>query len=246
MDKPNYYSIIPAEVRYSGLSMRAIVLYGEISSLCNAQGFCWASNSYFAELYGISEATVSVVISEIEKYGFIKREIDKKNGNERKIYLLGAIQKNLKTSLEKSKDPSLEKSNVHIKKNNINIYNNKKNSPKKDLGHSKIDFELAKYFVLTLIDYNPAIRHKYTTNSKQDKLAERMTDDFRKMREIDKCTPEQIKFVIDWLKSGSNTDAEFWQKNILSSGKLRKQFPRLVGSIKQKKVNNLNFYISKH
>ncbi len=51
-EKPSYYSIIIAPVRYdSRLSPAAKILYAEITSLTNENGFCHASNKYFQELY---------------------------------------------------------------------------------------------------------------------------------------------------------------------------------------------------
>lgn len=55
-----YYGILPADVRYDkDLLPNAKLLFVEITSLCRQQGYCWATNSYFAELLGASERTVT-------------------------------------------------------------------------------------------------------------------------------------------------------------------------------------------
>ena len=65
MESPNYYAIIPARVRYSNkLKPSAKLLYGEIVALSNKHGFCYATNNYFAKLYGVSKNTISRWISD--------------------------------------------------------------------------------------------------------------------------------------------------------------------------------------
>lgn len=86
-----YFAVIPASIRYDKrLSPNAKLLYGEITALSNDKGFCWASNNYFAELYGVTKVSVSKWISELEKAGHIVRRIVRNENNtivRREIYL---------------------------------------------------------------------------------------------------------------------------------------------------------------
>lgn len=80
-EQPSYYSIIPANVRYDkDLKANEKLLYAEITSLTQKSGICYASNNYFAELYGVAAETVSRWISNLEKKGYIKRELIYKEG----------------------------------------------------------------------------------------------------------------------------------------------------------------------
>lgn len=71
-ENKNYYAVIPATVRYDeNLTDGAKLLYGEITALCNQQGFCWASNKYFAELYKNGERTIQRWVSSLFDNGYI-------------------------------------------------------------------------------------------------------------------------------------------------------------------------------
>jgi len=49
MEKPNYYAILSAEVRYDNrLRPNVKLLYAEITALCNMNMECFASNRYFS------------------------------------------------------------------------------------------------------------------------------------------------------------------------------------------------------
>ena len=105
-----YYAIIPANVRYDkDLPANAKLLYGEITALCNEKGYCWASNGYFADLYGVSKVTVSRWIKALSDKGYITTEVElKENSNEvlhRYIKIVDTpINKNVGTSPQNCKE----------------------------------------------------------------------------------------------------------------------------------------------
>ena len=76
-EKPSYYAIIPANVRYSDLKPNAKLLYGEITALSNKHGFCFASNNYFANLYNVNKNTISSWITDLKNKGFIVVTIER-------------------------------------------------------------------------------------------------------------------------------------------------------------------------
>lgn len=93
MEKPSYYAVIPAPVRYSGISPNAKLMFGEITCLCEAEGFCWASNGYLAKLYEAGERTVSRWLTELEKAGFIRIEPAVNQHGQRRIFIQTALPK---------------------------------------------------------------------------------------------------------------------------------------------------------
>tara|TARA_R110002110_G_scaffold94687_4_gene245154 strand:- start:599 stop:1198 length:600 start_codon:yes stop_codon:yes gene_type:complete len=117
MEKPNYYAIIPAEVRYSNLKPNAKLLYGEITALSGKLGYCYATNNYFAELYGVSKNTISSWISDLKKLGFITVLIER-NSNKQIIKRCIGITKKIDTPILKK----LKGNNTSINNtSNINI-----------------------------------------------------------------------------------------------------------------------------
>ena len=121
-NKINYYAIIPATVRYSKeLKANEKLLYGEITSLSNKNGYCYAQNRYFADLYGVSIETVSRWLSNLQKCGFIQIEVKRNENKEviaRYIYIVDIPyrQKNQYPYHQKKQEGFDE----NIKENNIN------------------------------------------------------------------------------------------------------------------------------
>lgn len=117
-NKPNYYAIIPAVVRYdSDLTANAKLLYGEITALCNEKGFCWANNSYFAQLYGISERMIQILLKQLKDKKYIQIEIT--DNQTRKIYIDFTRYEKYFVPPMKNISQRYEKNFVHNNKKNI-------------------------------------------------------------------------------------------------------------------------------
>ena len=125
-EKPNYYAIIPAEVRYDKqLKPNEKLLYGEITSLATKTGECWASNNYFADLYEVEPETISRWIKDLKDRGYITTRIDYKEGTKeiekRAIIIEGGIDKKIKGGIDKKvKGNNKEFNNTSINKEETN------------------------------------------------------------------------------------------------------------------------------
>ena len=124
-EKPNYYAILPAEVRYSkALTPNAKLLYAEITALCNMNGKCTASTEYFCRLYEVSRGAVQNWLKMLDDNGYITRVLIYRQGS--KEILSRYIKLVDKPSLKMCTD------NTNININNTNLTDsNKKASFKK-------------------------------------------------------------------------------------------------------------------
>lgn len=182
-ESPNYYAIIPANVRYdTELPANAKLLYGEITALCNAEGFCWASNKYFAELYGASSVTVSRWIKALLERGYIESKLQYKQGSkevEARYITINSDPplKNDNTYYQKCSDPPLKNDNRGInknaKENNTLSFNTTSNNLKKvsktsyDAILSKIQDESLKELYLEYIKMRKMIKSPMTDKALQ-------------------------------------------------------------------------------
>ena len=126
--KPNYYAVIPAEVRYDiKLTPNAKLLYAEISALCNMNGKCTASTKYFTELYLVSRISIQKWLKSLEDKNYIKRTIVYKEGSKeietRYITIVNNFSKDKLTT--SSKEKLTDNTNTKVYTNNNIIYNNK-------------------------------------------------------------------------------------------------------------------------
>lgn len=133
--KGSYYSVIPAAVLYDeDLSTTEKLLYGFISQLANATGYCFASNKYLAELLNLSKSTISRGVNNLVKKGYLKYEYeyepDSKEIKERHLFL--GISKNDYTytqkcigGIGKNAQENIKTRNIY-KKDNTNVLSKEK------------------------------------------------------------------------------------------------------------------------
>lgn len=130
--RPSYYAVLPAWVRYDEqLRPNAKLLYAEITALANARGYCFATNAYLADLFGITDRTARDLIAQLCDRGYITAEIVRDESRavmERRLYV--DTPRFPETPPEKNFHPSGEKSPGPPEKNfrAINKYNNTSNN----------------------------------------------------------------------------------------------------------------------
>jgi hypothetical protein len=119
MDKPNYYAIIPADVRYSKkLTPNAKLLYAEITALCNMNGKCTASTDYFCKLYEVSRVSIQKWLKILESNNHIKRVNIYKQGSKEILTRVITLVNN------PCKEKLIDNTNINI--NNINLTDSNK------------------------------------------------------------------------------------------------------------------------
>jgi len=146
--KPGYYSILTADVRYHDkLSAFDKLLYSDITALTNKKGYCNASNKYFSKVFNKSIRAISRSISTLSDNNLITTTLIRDENNEiveRKIYLNQTVsigmEENVYTPIAKNDDTPIAKnvqynntSNINtrsknIKSNSINTITKKKSN----------------------------------------------------------------------------------------------------------------------
>lgn len=127
---PSYYAILTADMRYdNNLSDFDKVLGSDITALCNKNGYCTASNHYFAEVFNKSKDTISKRISNLVKEGYYKSVLIYKKGTkevvERRLYPLSKTSIPLDENADTPICKNAEDNNTSI--NTTSIKNKQKN-----------------------------------------------------------------------------------------------------------------------
>lgn len=234
-----YYAIIPAEVRYDeDLPPNAKLLYGEITSLCNEKGYCWASNQYFADLYKVSKITVSRWISTLNKKGYITIETLYKEGTKefigRHLYITNTpINKNVNRYIQNDLEGVNKIVNTPINKNakdNNKDINNTFNN-KKDVYTHKHKYGEYQHVLLSDKEHTHLVELYGSSLDEHIKILDEYIETSGKNYKNHSLVLQ--KWVHDeWTKRNKNNpvklDSKFYtQENTLSDEDLMKEFNRV-------------------
>ena len=226
----SYFAIIPARVRYDNdLSANAKLLYGEITALSNAKGYCWANNQYFANLYNTTVRTIQRWIKQlVDKEYIISEIIEDEITNEvieRRLYMndiciksnIHPHDKNVITPYDKNviyNNTSINNISKYVsmyeKTLNLTITNTLKNFIIKNEIENKMDLDLFEELILEMINNSRVKRYDSYFKGVLTKLLnngvrtvsdyEKYIEDFKAKKEAEKKTKA--------VKSKTKTEAK--------------------------------------
>lgn len=219
--RPSFYAVIPAEVRYANINANAKLLYGEVTALCNQEGYCWASNAYFAELYGVQARQISRWVAELVKQGFIKIELSKsQKGMLRKLLIINSVQTRQK------RRGGIDKKDV-----GNNTSNNKSINT---LVETQEVRQIATLLADLISERNPSIKQKLLKDSKN------WCVEIERLHRLDGASWKDIEGVVRWCQADS-----FWQNNVLSGKKLREKWVMLLAKSGLGGVDEVSYDLEK-
>jgi DNA-binding transcriptional regulator GbsR (MarR family) len=234
-----YYAIIPATIRYDkNITPNAKLLYAEITALCNEKGYCWASNAYFAELYGVSKTSVSNWISSLQKNNYINVDIIyKENSKEiqnRYIRILNDPIKEILTGYERNLQYPI-KENFN---DNTKIINNKKEYTSKDdtTPKSKPIIETTTKKTKKAKDI-VTMRNMINAFTENESIREKLLEYFN-MRVKKGLQPNQWKIILDDLRDYAGESAKVAIDKI--NGSIAGGYMQIIASWEKDKRNNFN------
>lgn len=169
-----YYKIIPDFVMFDDelLSMpKAILLYGEITALSNNKGYCWASNSYFAKKFKVSDRMIKNYINKLVEKGFIARKIIYKPGTkevDKRILSIGSAPSEIDFPTPSEIDFPTP-GEADFPDNNINTNNINVNREREETEETNI-FDLLPSCGIYMSNVNMQVLIRYTKQLNNDVL----------------------------------------------------------------------------
>lgn len=242
---PSYFAIIPANVRYcKELEPSAKLLYGEITALTHKEGYCWASDQYFADLYQVNISTIQRWIKSLKEHQFIIVDSQKVGMlTTRKLWLCGEIKKSFTNTQKCVLEPS--KMRTRIRKNEGQIVNtNIKEKetpivPKRDLPSSSTSRkripeekkEMAPRVLISDSQHEALLRKANQDQALVQSWYEKLSD--WKLGKAIFGGANDFKSITNWVidavkeapKSQSEMKEEYIEKNRALAKKIQKKYP---------------------
>jgi hypothetical protein len=214
--KPAYYSILTADVRYhEKLSPFDKLLYSDITALTNKKGYCNASNKYFSKVFNKSISTISRSISTLSENNLIESILIRDENNEiveRKIYLKQTVRipmgENEHTPITENDDRGIRKNDKYNNTSNINnINNNIKSNTLKSITKKKSDhYELILESWNVFAKSNGLSEIRQLTTKRINGIKARQREDGFNIQEIFDCI-EESPFLLG--TNGNDWKADF-------------------------------------
>ena len=253
MEKPNYYAIIPSDVRYdSELKPAAKLLYAEITALANKSGYCTASNQYFADVYQMTDRNIKMLIKQLSDKGYITVVVNKDSGNNRRIYISSSVrraseenftpsEKNVPTPSENIfPKPSEKKFPIIIQDSNNTRMN--KDMSEAEASNDPSEILNEKFTKVTKADLPEGLQpyfdiackfqQLFIENLKEDNIPystqlnaklKNVIEPVRLLCEADGFSIDDLRDLYRFIKEN-----KFWRSNVRSTGKMREKAQTLL------------------
>ena len=129
MDKEEFINvfILKSVLRDNRLTFLERLLLIHIISLSKKNGYCWATNRYFCDIYNVTQVTISKSISNLATFNYIKTEYDNKGtNNSKRIIKLSEVLnfkiKSIKENYNTSYKEKIKQDNNKLNKKEDKIY----------------------------------------------------------------------------------------------------------------------------
>ena len=221
------YGVIPKKVmKDKDLTIEAKAIYAFMASFSGNGNTSYPSVEYITDFLDISRHRFNRHRKLLEEKGYISVSQERKKGSKfnHNVYTLEFIPK---VQFTTSENPTAEKRTSENDTTNNNTFNNNTiNNNTKSTSRSKLKFEthhmeLSKLLLREIQQHIPSYKAKNM---------ERWANDFRLMMEVDKREGKEIQDLIIFAQRHN-----FWYKNILSPGKLREKYHRLLMDMNEEK-----------
>lgn len=169
---------------------------------------------------GVSIQNVRTALVRFEKYDFLTSQSTNRNR------LITIVNWGVYQGVEKEVTSKLTSDQQATNKQLTTNKNVRMKECKKSNKNNSHKFEICDMRFAELL-FNNILKNN--SNFKKPNL-EKWANDIRLIRERDNRSEKQIEYLINWTQSH-----EFWNANILSPAKLRKQFDTLVAQVKRDK-----------